>query len=50
MHYAFTVLEAALINLLKKRLGRSRLTATEIYADAVGAAEKAIANRFWQTF
>jgi integrase/recombinase XerD len=38
------------INLLKKWLGHSRLTTTEIYADAVGAEEQAIANRFWQTF
>ena len=38
------------INMLKKWLGHSRLTTTEIYADAVGAEEQAIANRFWQTF
>lgn len=38
------------INLLKKWLGHSRLTTTEIYADAVGAEEQAIANRFWRTF
>lgn len=38
------------INLLKKWLGHSRLATTEIYADAVGAEEQAIANRFWQTF
>lgn len=38
------------INLLKKWLGHSRLSTTEIYADAVGAEEQAIANRFWQTF
>jgi integrase/recombinase XerD len=37
------------INLLKKWLGHSRLT-TEIYADAVGAEEQAIATRFWQSF
>lgn len=38
------------INLVKKWLGHSRLTTTEIYADAVGAEEQAIAGRFWQTF
>lgn len=38
------------INLLKKWLGHSRLSTTEIYADAVGAEEQAIANRFWRTF
>lgn len=38
------------INLVKKWLGHSRLTTTEIYADAVGAEEQAIATRFWQTF
>lgn len=38
------------INLLKKWLGHSRLTTTEIYADAVGAEEQEIANRFWRTF
>jgi len=45
------VLQAGVpINLLKKWLGHSRLTTTEIYADAVGAEEQAIATRFWQTF
>jgi len=38
------------INLLKKWLGHSRLSTTEIYADAVGAEEQAIARRFWDTF
>jgi integrase/recombinase XerD len=38
------------INLLKKWLGHSRLSTTEIYAEAVGAEEQAIARRFWQTF
>lgn len=45
------VLQAGVpINLLKKWLGHSRLTTTEIYANAVGAEEQAIANRFWRTF
>lgn len=38
------------INLAKKWLGHSRLTTTEIYTDAVGAEEQAIAKRFWRTF
>lgn len=38
------------INLVKKWLGHSRLSTTEIYADAAGAEEQAIAGRFWQTF
>jgi integrase/recombinase XerD len=45
------VLQAGIpINLLKKWLGHSRLTTTEIYADAVGAEEQAIASKFWRTF
>ena len=38
------------INLLKKWLGHSRLETTEIYTAAVGAEEKALANRFWISF
>lgn len=37
------------INLLKKWLGHSRLSTTEIYAEAVGAEERAMAEKFWQT-
>lgn len=49
--FAVSVLQAGVpINLLKKWLGHSRLSTTEIYADAVGAEEQAIANRFWSTF
>lgn len=49
--FGVSVLQSGVpINLLKKWLGHSRLTTTEIYADAVGAEEQAIANRFWQTF
>lgn len=45
------VLQAGVpINLLKRWLGHSRLSTTEIYAEAVGAEEQAIASRFWQTF
>lgn len=45
-----TVQAGVPLNLLKKWLGHARLSTTEIYAEAVGAEEQAIANRFWQTF
>lgn len=38
------------INLVQKWLGHSRLSTTAIYADAIGAEERAIAKRFWATF
>jgi len=38
------------INLVRKWLGHSRLSTTEIYADAVGEEEQAFAQRFWRTF
>jgi len=38
------------LNLLKKWFGHARLSTTEIYAEAVGAEEQTIANRFWRTF
>lgn len=38
------------INLVRKWLGHARLSTTEIYADAVGPEEQAIAERFWDTF
>lgn len=38
------------INLLKRWLGHSRLETTEVYTAAVGAEERAIAERFWTTF
>lgn len=38
------------INFVKKWLGHARLSTTEIYADAVGDEEQAIAKRFWKTF
>ena len=37
------------ISLVKKWLGHSRLTTTEIYVDAVGPEEQAIAERFWRS-
>lgn len=45
------VLQAGVpITLAKKWLGHARLSTTEIYTDAVGAEEQAIAARFWKTF
>lgn len=38
------------INLVRKWLGHARLSTTEVYADAVGDEEQAIARRFWNTF
>jgi len=35
------------LNLVQKWLGHAQLTTTAIYADAVGAEEKDIANRMW---
>lgn len=49
--FGVSVLQSGVpINLLKKWLGHSRLSTTEIYADAIGAEERAIASKFWQTF
>lgn len=45
-----TVQAGVPLNLLKKWLGHARLSTTEIYVEAVGAEEHAIAKRFWQTF
>jgi integrase/recombinase XerD len=38
------------LKLVKKWVGHARLSATEIFAEAIGAEEQAITNRFWQTF
>ena len=38
------------INFVRKWLGHSRLSTTEIYADAVGDEEQSIAGRLWRTF
>jgi site-specific recombinase XerD len=35
------------LNLVRKWLGRAQLSTTAIYANAVGAAEKDIAQRMW---
>ena len=36
------------LNLVQKWLGHAQLTTTAIYADAVGAEEKDIAQRMWR--
>lgn len=38
------------INLVRRWLGHARLSTTEIYADAIGDEERAIASKFWATF
>jgi integrase/recombinase XerD len=49
--FAVTALQGGVpINLVKRWLGHARLSTTEIYADAVGAEEQAIANVLWRTF
>lgn len=53
LRHAFGVgaLQASVpINLVRKWLGHSRLSTTEIYANAIGDEEKLIAKRFWKTF
>ncbi|HYM00801.1 MAG TPA: site-specific integrase [Blastocatellia bacterium] len=53
LRHAFAVgaLQAGVpINFVRKWLGHSRLSTTEIYADAVGEEEQAIAARFWKSF
>jgi integrase/recombinase XerD len=48
--FGIGVLEAGVpINLLKRWLGHSRLSTTEIYADAVGEEERALARKFWNS-
>ncbi|MGA8906042.1 MAG: site-specific integrase [Acidobacteriaceae bacterium] len=49
--FAVTALQAGVpINLVRRWLGHSRLSTTEIYTDAVGPEEQAIAGRLWETF
>jgi site-specific recombinase XerD len=43
-------LQAVPITAIKKWLGHSRLSTTEIYAGAVGPEERAIAARAWKAF
>ncbi|MEJ0019689.1 MAG: site-specific integrase [Acetobacteraceae bacterium] len=49
--FGVTALQAGVpINLVRRWLGHSRLTTTEIYTDAIGPEERAIAKRLWKTF
>ena len=49
--FAVAALQAGVpINFVRKWLGHARLSTTEIYADAVGEEEQAIARKFWETF
>lgn len=49
--FAVGALQAGVpINLVRRWLGHARLSTTEIYAEAVGAEEQAIARRFWESF
>lgn len=49
--FAVGALQAGVpINFVRKWLGHSRLSTTEIYADAVGDEEATIAGRYWKTF
>lgn len=49
--FAVASLQAGVpINLVKKWLGHARLSTTEIYADAQGEEERAIAERLWKDF
>jgi integrase/recombinase XerD len=49
--FAVTALQSGIpINLVRRWLGHSRLSTTEIYADAIGPEERAIAGRLWESF
>lgn len=49
--FAVAALQAGVpINFVRRWLGHSRLSTTEIYADAVGDEERIIASRYWKTF
>jgi integrase/recombinase XerD len=49
--FAVTALQAGVpINMVRRWLGHSRLSTTEIYAEAVGPEEQAIASLLWKTF
>ena len=49
--FAITALQSGVpITMVKRWLGHARLSATEIYADAVGPEEQAIASLLWRTF
>ena len=49
--FAVTSLQSGVpITLVKRWLGHSRLSTTEIYTDAIGPEEQAIAARLWKAF
>jgi integrase len=49
--FAVGALQAGVpITLVRRWLGHARLSTTEIYAEAIGAEEQAIAQRFWEIF
>jgi len=49
--FAVSALQAGVpITFVRKWLGHARLSTTEIYAEAIGEEEQAIASRFWKTF
>lgn len=49
--FAVTALQGGVpITLVRRWLGHARLSTTEIYADAVGPEEQAIARLLWKTF
>jgi len=49
--FAVTALQGGVpVTMVRRWLGHARLSTTEIYADAVGPEEQAIARLFWKTF
>ena len=49
--FAVTALQGGVpITMVRRWLGHSRLSTTEIYADAIGPEEQAIAGVLWRTF
>ena len=49
--FAITALQGGVpINLVKRWLGHARLSTTEIYSDAVGPEEQAMARHLWEAF
>jgi integrase len=49
--FAVGALQAGVpINLVRRWLGHARISTTEIYADAIGPEERAMAGKLWATF
>ena len=49
--FAVTALQGGVpITMVRRWLGHARLSTTEIYADAIGPEEQAIAGILWNTF